>query len=57
MANIKYHTVDDVVGAIRNGSFDRRSVSQMIQYYKKKGDDRWKIYKKALLLTDPVFDE
>jgi len=56
MGNPKYNTVDDVIEGIKSGDLKRNSVSSMIQYYKKRDDDRWKIYKKALLLTDPVFD-
>jgi len=57
MGNPKYNTVEDVIEGIKSGDLKRNSVSSMIQYYKKRDDDRWKIYKKALLLTDPVFDE
>jgi hypothetical protein len=50
-------SVEDVVEAIKSGEIQRPSVYGMIQYYKNKKDEKWKIYKKALLLTDPVWDE
>ena len=52
MAHAKYLTVEDVVGAINSGKLIRRSVSQLIQYYKNKNQqDKADMFKEALNLT------
>lgn len=52
MAHAKYLTVDDVITAINGGQLSRRSVSQLIQYYKNKHQqDKADMFKEALNLT------
>ena len=52
MAHAKYLTVEDVVEAINSGKLIRRSVSQLIQYYKNKNQqDKADMFKEALNLT------
>lgn len=52
MAHAKYLTVTDVINAINGGQLSRRSVSQLIQYYKNKHQqDKADMFKEALNLT------
>lgn len=52
MAHAKYLTVADVITAINGGQLSRRSVSQLIQYYKNKHQqDKAEMFKEALNLT------
>ena len=49
MAHKKYTTLEEIVEALNTGKLKRRSVSQMIQYYKRKGDiQSAEMYKEAL---------
>ena len=49
MAHKKYITLEEIVEALNTGKLKRRSVSQMIQYYKRKGDlQSAEMYKEAL---------
>ena len=49
MAHKKYTTSEEIVEALNTGKLKRRSVSQMIQYYKRKGDiQSAEMYKEAL---------
>ena len=53
LAHKKYITLEEIVEALNTGKLKRRSVSQMIQYYKRKGDlQSTEMYKEALLLTN-----
>lgn len=52
MADPKYLKVEDVVLAIESGKIKRRTVSQMIQYYRKRGkDDKVWMFQEALRQT------
>ena len=52
MADPKYLNVTDVVNAITTGKIKRRTVSQLIQYYRKRGkEDKVKMFQEALKLT------
>lgn len=52
MADPKYLNVTDVVNALTSGKIKRRTVSQMIQYYRKRGkEDKVKMFQEALKLT------
>ena len=51
MADPKYLNVEDVVDALTSGKIKRRTVSQLIQYYRKRGkDDKVKMFQEALKL-------
>ena len=52
MADPKYLNVEDVVDALTSGKIKRRTVSQSIQYYRKRGkEDKVKMFQEALKLT------
>ena len=52
MADPKYLNVTDVVNALTSGKIKRRTVSQMIQYYRKRGkEEKVKMFQEALKLT------
>ncbi|UNY40496.1 hypothetical protein KLEP7_gp192 [Pseudaeromonas phage vB_PpeM_ KLEP7] len=52
MADPKYLNVADVVNALTLGKIKRRTVSQLIQYYRKRGkEDKVKMFQEALKLT------
>ena len=52
MADTKYLNVEDVVDALTSGKIKRRTVSQLIQYYRKRGkEDKVKMFQEALKLT------
>ena len=52
MADPKYLNVADVVNALTTGKIKRRTVSQLIQYYRKRGrEDKVKMFQEALKLT------
>ena len=52
MADPKYLNVEDVVDALILGKIKRRTVSQLIQYYRKREkEDKVKMFQEALKLT------
>ena len=52
MADTKYLNVTDVVNALTSGKIKRRTVSQLIQYYRKRGkEDKVRMFQEALKLT------
>lgn len=52
MADPKYLKVEDIVLAIESGQIKRRTISQMVQYYRKKGkEDKVHMFQEALRLT------
>ena len=52
MADPKYLNVADVVSALTTGKIKRRTVSQLIQYYRKRGkEDKVRMFQEALKLT------
>lgn len=52
MADPKYLNVTDVVNALISGKIKRRTVSQLIQYYRKRGkEDKVRMFQEALKLT------
>ena len=52
MADPKYLNVTDVVDALVSGKIKRRTVSQLIQYYRKRGkEDKVRMFQEALKLT------
>ena len=52
MADPKYLNVTDVVNALTTGKIKRRTVSQLIQYYRKRGkEDKVRMFQEALKLT------
>ena len=52
MADPKYLKVEDVVLAIESGQIKRRTISQMVQYYRRKGkEDKVWMFQEALRLT------
>ena len=52
MADPKYLKVEDVVLAIEIGQIKRRTISQMVQYYRKKRkEDKVWMFQEALRLT------
>lgn len=52
MADPKYLNVTDVVNALTSGKIKRRTVSQLIQYYRKRGkEDKVRMFQEALKLT------
>ena len=52
MADPKYLNVADVVNALTTGKIKRRTVSQLIQYYRKRGkEDKVRMFQEALKLT------
>lgn len=58
MAHNKYLTVEDIIEAINEGLLARRTVSQLIQYHKNKGNiERSEMFKEALVLTGQKTDK
>ena len=52
MADPKYLNVTDVVNALTSGKIKRRTVNQLIQYYRKRGkEDKVRMFQEALKLT------
>ena len=52
MADPKYLNVEDVVNALTLGKIKRRTISQLIQYYRKRNkEDKVKMFQEALKLT------